>query len=79
MTHNQAPSIGSMQISFFQNEFGSHQGDFNMKQLAYIVGAVLVFLDLMGIVVGFQSSVGTGLAALFIPPYAIYLGATGVW
>jgi|LauGreDrversion4_2_1035121.scaffolds.fasta_scaffold541554_2 hypothetical protein len=50
-----------------------------MQGLTYIVGAVLVFLDLIGIVVGFQSSVGNGLAALFIPPYAIYLGATGVW
>lgn len=50
-----------------------------MKGLAYIVGAVLVVLDLIGIVVGFQSSVGTGLAALFVVPYAIYLGVTNVW
>jgi hypothetical protein len=56
-----------------------HLGEFNMKGLAYIVGAVLVVLDLIGIVVGFQSNVGTGLAALFVPPYAIYLGVTDVW
>ena len=50
-----------------------------MQVLGFTVGALLVILDLIGVVVGFQSSVGSGFAALFVPPYAIYLGATGVW
>jgi len=50
-----------------------------MKGLEYIVVAVLVVLDFIGIAVGFESSVAKGLTALFVPPYAIYLGITDVW
>ena len=42
--------------------------------LGAVLGLVIVVLEIVGLVVGFKASVGTGFAALCIPPYAWWLG-----
>ena len=50
-----------------------------MRAIGAIVGIGFSILDLIGIVVGFTTSIGAGLAALLVPPYGIYLGFKAVF
>jgi len=42
--------------------------------LGLIIGIALVVLEIVGLIAAFTKSIGVGLVAFFIPPYALYLG-----
>ena len=44
------------------------------KVLGIIIGIFIVILEVVGLVVGFSAGVGKGIVALFLPPYAWWLG-----
>ena len=45
-----------------------------MRGIMAVLGIASGTLDVIGIVVGFSTSIGQGFAALFVPPYGFYLG-----
>ncbi len=42
--------------------------------LGTVIGLAIVVFEIVGLVVGFKAGVGTGILALFLPPYAWWLG-----
>jgi hypothetical protein len=42
--------------------------------LGIIIGISIVVLEIVGLIAAFTKSIGVGFAALFVPPYAWYLG-----
>jgi len=53
---------------------GQIVGGRTMRAIGALIGLGLTIADLIGIVVGFTTSIGTGIAALLVPPYGVYLG-----